>query len=283
MSYKHNAKQAGELIRSTDWNAMGLELVRLEKTKFKVAGDTAAEGLTVQSAVKAKSLAVSSGATCKDTLTSSGGLTVQTLTVQETTTITGNVTANNGVNASSLVARGALTAASVAVSGKFDISGRLTANKLTVSETAALNGNVDIGTATARADLNVKGTLQFQPFSTLPQAQRSLYPLAATSQVRLINGRIRGDGATDAGTGFTVTRLSAGRYRITFATAFTALPSVMAAPAAGNEDYPPTCSLWAVAKEHFEVDIHHFKVDPAKHVRRVAQIDAAFQFVAIGA
>jgi hypothetical protein len=82
-------------------------------------------------------------------------------------------------------------------------------------------GNVGVGTSSPTAKLEVHGDIKM---GSSGQHQ----PVAAEEKLRVIRGEVFPNGTVGEGTGFTVQRLSTGRYRVFFNTPFTDFPTGLA-------------------------------------------------------
>lgn len=85
---------------------------------------------------------------------------------------------------------------------------------------AANGGRVGVGTYAPAAKLDVRGDIKFGVNGTSS-------PVAAPIPVRTIWGTVSGGGGKLNGEGFTVARLGAGRYKVTFDVAFPSPPTVV--------------------------------------------------------
>jgi hypothetical protein len=83
------------------------------------------------------------------------------------------------------------------------------------------SGNAGIGTTGPGAKLDVRGNIRL--------GNNGEYLAAASGEnLRIVRGTVSGAGGIILGTGFTVSRTSAGRYTITFTTPFSGTPTVTA-------------------------------------------------------
>jgi len=92
---------------------------------------------------------------------------------------------------------------------------------------------------------------------------------------RIIAGRVSSTGAVIAGSGFTCTRLSAGKYRLNFPSPFSALPIVVA----NCSDLDDDNVVSATPQSNSQVHIAVFDIDPNTNVNPE---DASFSFIVIG-
>jgi hypothetical protein len=89
--------------------------------------------------------------------------------------------------------------------------------------TAKNNGNVGVGTTAPQARLDVRGDIRLGPSG---QFQAT----AGEEKLRVIRGKVDGNGNILAGTGFSVIRTAEGEYTITFSTPFAGTPIMTASP-----------------------------------------------------
>ena len=87
------------------------------------------------------------------------------------------------------------------------------------ADIAIVGNNVGIGTASPAASLDVRGNIRLG-------SAGEQFATGGTENLRLLRGNIDGNGTTDAGSGFTSSRITEGAYTITFNTPFTSMPSV---------------------------------------------------------
>ncbi|HWX22605.1 MAG TPA: hypothetical protein VN578_22105 [Candidatus Binatia bacterium] len=83
------------------------------------------------------------------------------------------------------------------------------------------NGAVGIGTMSPNAKLDVRGNIALGPSG-------QLYAPGSQEVLRIVRGAVDGSGNILAGTGFTVSRTGTGAYTVTFTTAFSSEPTVVA-------------------------------------------------------
>ena len=88
-----------------------------------------------------------------------------------------------------------------------------------LDQRAYFTGNVGVGTTDPQAKLDVNGNIKIG---------------GGTPISKIIAGSFNTNGSKRSGSGFTSTRLSGGKYRITFDSAFSSVPLVIAT--ANNED-----------------------------------------------
>jgi hypothetical protein len=97
-----------------------------------------------------------------------------------------------------------------------------------------------------------------------------LYVPGTTENVRIIRGRIAGNGSITTGVGFTVSKTGTGAYTVTFSTAFSGEPSVTATPQVGIARIA-TCTNVGASSSQFRTFDHLNNA-----------IDQDFHFIAIG-
>jgi len=100
--------------------------------------------------------------------------------------------------------------------GRFSFFG---ANAGTQLMTVQSSGSVGVGTNNPNARLHVRGDIR------LGTAGDLLAP-GGVENLRMLRGRVAGNGTISAGSGFTVSKTGTGAYTITFTTAFSAEPAV---------------------------------------------------------
>ncbi len=104
-------------------------------------------------------------------------------------------------------------------------------NSASFTETMRIkgNGNVGIGTNNPTSKLVVAGNLNVT--GSLTVGTNNLTPVGSTENLQIIRGRVQSNGTNIvAGTGFTVTRIGPGSYRVEMANAFSAVPVVTVNP-----------------------------------------------------
>ena len=133
------------------------------------------------------------------------------------------------------------------------------------------NGRVGIGFSNPAEKLAVRGNIKLG-------GNGELFAPGGVENLRIITGRIAaGDGATDFGSGFSSSRTSEGKYRITFDVAFPQAPAITVTPinSSADDNLPTIDSL---SSNSFRV---HFK-DTTPSSEGDFQ-DTQFSFIAIGA
>ncbi|MFC6705778.1 hypothetical protein [Flexivirga alba] len=91
-------------------------------------------------------------------------------------------------------------------------------------------GNLGVGTATPTARVDVAGDVAVSGNVTLG----TLLATGAEQAVRVLWGVVDSGGGIRAGTGFTVTRVDTGRYRIAYTAAFNGVPMLLASRVFGD-------------------------------------------------
>ena len=109
-------------------------------------------------------------------------------------------------------------------------------------------GKVGIGTSSPREALEVHGNIR------LGQGG-SLYALAALHNVRVIVGKVRGDGSKAWGDGFHSRKTDTGQYRIDFDEHCAGVPVVIAGCTDTNPDQKATVGCYGVSAAGFDVRI----------------------------
>lgn len=122
-----------------------------------------------------------------------------------------------------------------------------------------VSGNVGIGTTSPTARLDVAGDIKSSGKS-VPIAEESL---------RIIRGNVSSSGVKEAGSGFSVVRESAGKYKITYDVPFPSAPSVSAIPYTDLSGALPT----SPPRESLTVTFS---------VRNVNYYDTGFSFIVMG-
>lgn len=82
-------------------------------------------------------------------------------------------------------------------------------------------GNLGLGTAAPLGRLDVRGDIRLG-------SNGEFYGIGCADNVRMVAGRVSAAGSRLSGSGFTVSRVSAGRYQISYDTAFSTVPTVVA-------------------------------------------------------
>lgn len=85
----------------------------------------------------------------------------------------------------------------------------------------ASNNNIGLGTAAPNAKLDVRGDIRLG-------ASGQLRATSSEENLRIVRGVVNGNGSIIVGSGFTVSHLSEGQYRVTFSTPFTGPPAFTA-------------------------------------------------------
>jgi hypothetical protein len=127
-------------------------------------------------------------------------------------------------------------------------------------------GFVGIGTTTPSAELEVHGDI------LLGNGGQFFVP-AGEEKLRLLRGNVDGDGTIDDGTGFSVTRLEEGIYRITFSEGFRGTPSLTVTPKRPFSDQNRAAHILGVNFDDATID---FRFSDGEHT------DSDFSFCVIG-
>lgn len=148
--------------------------------------------------------------------------------------------------------------------------------------------NKDAGSGTPLMSLTDKGWLGVG--ITSPQAQvdvagdvrfAGLLALGTETGARLVWGAVSASGVVDAGTGFTVSRSGTGRYKVTFAQAFTGQPIVLVSRVHATLQAPdPSMTKVTESAVVDQVDVQSALVVTAGTGDTLA--DGGFTFIAIG-
>ncbi len=96
-------------------------------------------------------------------------------------------------------------------------------------------GNVGIGTTNPKAKLEVNGNIKIG---------------GGTPITKIIAGRVNANGSKISGSGFTCTRLSEGKYKIMFSSAFSSTPLALAS---GHDDHDHINTVMSVTSSSMEV------------------------------
>jgi hypothetical protein len=131
------------------------------------------------------------------------------------------------------------------------------------------NGNLGIGTIDPTAKLDVRGDIR------LGTEGNYLVP-GGHENLRVIRGTVARDGAILAGSAFSVTRTTSGRYSIVFDTPFAGQPTVTVTTQREPGDGPTFAFLAGLVSTDVAVQVVDGAIDPG--VGR----DAPFSFIAIG-
>jgi hypothetical protein len=141
-------------------------------------------------------------------------------------------------------------------------------------------GPVGIGTTGPNDKLDVRGNIKLG-------ASGEFFAPGGVENLRIIRGTINGDGTIRHGSGFTSTRIAAGRYQINFSVAFSAAPTIVVSVvgAADPGDGAPWGGLANLRRENayvrttsqFEVVLHYQQGSFTSDT-----IDNAWDFIAIG-
>ncbi len=217
-NYNHLSRTRGDIIRASEWNAMGEEVERLESAKVNRAGDTIGGPLEVSGAVTA-------------TYFDGVGSSLRQLNANEISSGTLNVNRIPNLPASKMTS-GTLDVdripnlpASKMTSGTLDVDRipNLPASKITALQQSPWadgrnrsiyynSGNVGINTLNPEALLDINGTLRVG---------------GGTVINRIIFGAVNLAGQVESGTGFSCESLNRGLFRITFDTPFSSKPYIL--------------------------------------------------------
>jgi hypothetical protein len=124
-------------------------------------------------------------------------------------------------------------------------------------------GGVGIGTPSPNAKLDVRGDIKLG-------STGQFFAPGGEENLRILRGRISGSGGITTGTGFTVSKTGTGAYTVTFTTAFSNQPTVVATPQVALAR-SVTCTSVLAGSAQFRT------WDSAS-----AAIDQDFHFIAIG-
>lgn len=129
------------------------------------------------------------------------------------------------------------------------------------------SGYVGIGTSAPMEQLDVRGNVKFG-------GSGELFAIGGVQNWRVVSGWITGSGAFHSGSGFSSTRTGAGRYTVTFTTAFTNAPTVVITPldSAGDRN---VATLHNTQADSFQVVVMNMDTN-------INEQDTAFTFVAFG-
>jgi hypothetical protein len=131
------------------------------------------------------------------------------------------------------------------------------------------SGRVGIGTNSPRAKLEVRGDIQLG-------LAGDLFALGGLQSLRVLAGQVGDDGTYSAGSGFNSSRTTEGRYTVSFTSAYTVAPIVIA------------CAVDASGQDNI-VTVRNIDSDGFQIVARDAtgseagdRQDTAFAFIALG-
>jgi len=125
-------------------------------------------------------------------------------------------------------------------------------------------GNVGIGTANPTTRLDVRGDIRLGPSG-------QFFALGGVENLRILRGRIAGNGTIITGSGFTVSKTGTGAYTVTFSTAFASEPTITATPQVALARIATCTSVFAGSAGFRTFDS-----------AGGAAIDQDFHFIAIG-
>ncbi len=108
-------------------------------------------------------------------------------------------------------------------------------------------------------------------------ANSDLFPLLALQNLLVIVGRVNASGTKNFGEGFTTSRISEGRYRVTFANPFSSRPVVLVTASIDSGLDDNVANTLNIGLTGFEVVI--MDVNPTTEF---VEEDAPFDFIAIG-
>lgn len=132
-------------------------------------------------------------------------------------------------------------------------------------------GNVGVGTQYPSARLDVAGDIRFNGYDAV----------ASASKVKVVWGAVSSTGSVAVGSGFTVSRTNPGRYVVTFAAQFAAVPVVVASRVFGDVTVDATTGV--DPGQTAVVDLSQpDRAIVATADKAGTRVDGGFTFVAIG-
>lgn len=142
-----------------------------------------------------------------------------------------------------------------------------------------IGNDVGIGTSSPGSKLDVRGSVKLGNSG-------EFFAAAGSENLRMVRGNVNSDGTILAGAGFSMQHLGAGTYRITFATAFGAPPTVVAtpSPSVANNLNTANTSLFGNQPSDYAIITTSYGYVPPGGSGQVFSVkeDVGFSFVAIG-
>jgi len=133
--------------------------------------------------------------------------------------------------------------------------------------TATPAGNVGIGTTAPAAKLEVRGNIRLGNSG-------QFFASAGEENLRIVRGGVTANGIIVSGSGFTVVRISEGRYNINFSTPFNGVPDICATATSGVAGSTRVATADVASTSLVHISISN-PVGPSF-------VDAQFHFIAIG-